>query len=237
MSSNNNNTNRPRTRAVPNNDPNDSLNVIWNHDHTKILAEDDEINNAKEDSSNNNNNNNSRLVIDRDTQRDLISWRRDQVVKYWSRGHSITAIAKILKVAKSTVHSDLKWLLEQNRQNLQRHLDEGLPSYYFQSMSGLQHVLVESWTALLGLQNDEDAKTSDKTALLSLIKECYKSIAELSNSGTVVQQAIEFTKNANKKLDNYREPEPVAATDIDAVDASDIAPAGTLDTEEVNSTN
>jgi transposase len=67
-----------------------------------------------------------------------LDWRRSKVLELSSQGHSEREMAKILQVAKTTVHKDLVYLRKQAQDSLQYHLTEVIPHEYQKAMTGMK---------------------------------------------------------------------------------------------------
>ncbi len=71
----------------------------------------------------------------RELEQDLIMWRREQVLKYLSRGLDMNQIAKLLQVDPRTVYRDRDTMRQYSKQVMQRYLSESIP---FEMMKFLQ---------------------------------------------------------------------------------------------------
>jgi len=59
-----------------------------------------------------------------------IEWRRSKVLELRSEGLNQSEIAEKLKIHKSAINRDLKYLNEYARKNVETHLQEKLPEEY-----------------------------------------------------------------------------------------------------------
>lgn len=143
-------------------------------------------------------------VIRRRGTADLINWRRDQVLKLWAKGWTQTKIANELKCDNSTISRDLDSLLKQSQDNIKDHLSETIPRQWTQCLEGLKTIMAEGWNIYDFISNDNTVRITDKTAVLSLIKDCYKHMLDLNADSTIVNQCINFSKRANNKLQPYQ---------------------------------
>lgn len=71
----------------------------------------------------------------RELEQDLITWRREQVLKYISRGLDMNQIAKLLHVDPRTIYRDRETMRQYSRQVMQKYLSESIP---FEMMKFLQ---------------------------------------------------------------------------------------------------
>ena len=149
----------------------------------------------------------------RELQEQLIQIRRDRVYSLWSRGWSQRRIAAELKCNQGTIYLDINWLMSQSKQDIQQHLEKGIPEYYTKCKKNLEDVLSEAWDIHESQNHQDNVKISEKVAILSLIKDTSRAITELSNNAGVVSQAIEFVKKANNTVNKYRD----ADTDSDNI--------------------
>lgn len=135
---------------------------------------------------------------------DLTKWRKDKVFTLWSKGWSQTKIANELQCAQSTVSEDLALIFKQTEDNLANHLSEGIPRQWAQCLQGLKTIMAEGWNIYDSISNDNTVRITDKTAVLALIKDCYKHMLDLNADSTIVSECINFSKRANNKLQPYR---------------------------------
>lgn len=121
-----------------------------------------------------------------------IEWRRSKVLELRSEGLNQSEISKRLRINKSTINRDLKYLREYARKNVETHLQEKLPEEYQLCMTGLNQVLKKSWE----IANSNSTSVDDKTKLqaLSLTNECYKYKMDLVTNGVVITDAIKFVQ-------------------------------------------
>ena len=116
-----------------------------------------------------------------------IEWRRSQVLELSAQGFNQSDIARKLKIDKSSINRDMKFLGEMAKKNIKLHIQEKLPEEFQKCMSGLNQVLKKSWE----VANDaEDEKT--KLQALQLTNECYKYIMDLVTNGAVITDALKL---------------------------------------------
>lgn len=132
-----------------------------------------------------------------------IEWRRSKVLELRSEGLNQSEIAQKLKIDKSAISRDFKFLREYARKNVETHLQEKLPEEYQLCMTGLNQVLKKAWD----IANSKTSTVDDKTKLqaLSLANECYKYKMDLVTNGGLISDVIRFVK----KTDFGIKPNPV----------------------------
>lgn len=127
-----------------------------------------------------------------------IEWRRSKVLELRSEGLNQSEIAQKLKIHKSSINRDLKYLSESARKNVETHLQEKLPEEYQLCMTGLNQVLKKSWE----IANSKSSAVDDKTKLqaLSLANECYKYKMDFATNSGIITDALKFVnQNKNKE--------------------------------------
>ena len=137
-------------------------------------------------------------------QEDLIAWRRETAFTLWSKGWSQQRIANELKCTRPTISRDIDYLLKQSQSNLKDHLHENIPRQWAQCLQGIKTIMAEGWNIYDSISNDDTVRISDKTNVLSLIKDCYNHLISLNADSTIVSECINFSKRANNKLDPLR---------------------------------
>jgi transcriptional regulator len=137
-------------------------------------------------------------------QRNLIEWRKSQVLKLWSKGWSQQRIANELKCSASLISRDLIDIHKQAAANIENHLHETIPRQWTQCLEGLKNIMAEGWNIYDSISNDPTIRVTDKTSVLALIKDCYKHMLDLNADSTIVSECINFSKRANNKLQLYQ---------------------------------
>lgn len=135
-----------------------------------------------------------------------IEWRRSQVSELMSQGLNQSEIARNLKIDKSSINRDIKFLRQLARKNIESHIQEKLPEEYQLCMTGINQVLKKSWE----IANSNSSSVDEKTKLqaLSLVNDCYKYKMDLVTNGAVIEDAIKFVHK--NKLDNtHFSPQPI----------------------------
>jgi hypothetical protein len=128
-------------------------------------------------------------------KKDLIEWRREQVLKMRSLGSNMTDIAKTLKVDVSTISRDMAFLRVQAKENIKQYLNDRLPMEYEKCLTGLTSILEEAWNTSKNTQDN-----GEKIQALSLAKECYGMKLDLLTNVSVVDDVIKFVESKEKKM-------------------------------------
>jgi hypothetical protein len=131
--------------------------------------------------------------------------RKDKVQEFCSKGYSQREISQILQVGLATVNRDLSVLRQHAKENIRKYIDGRLPEEYEKCLVGLNAITREAWNTA---QNTEDKR--EKIQALSLAKECYSMKLELLTNATVVDDAIRFVSQQQKK--------PATITDINTAE-------------------
>jgi DNA-binding transcriptional MerR regulator len=141
-----------------------------------------------------------------------IEWRRSKVLELRNEGFNQSEISDMLKIHKSTINRDLKYLSERARKNVETHLHEKLPEEYQLCMTGLNEVLKKSWE----IANSSSSAVDEKTKLqaLSLVNDCYKYKMDLVTNGVVITDAIKFVENVKEELPKVQN---LASEGIDSI--------------------
>jgi hypothetical protein len=143
-------------------------------------------------------------------------WRRSKVRELLVKGYNHYKIANTLQIPRPTITKDVQHLRLQDRDNLQRHIQERLPQEYENCMTGINRVLQLTWEIA-------EKPTDDKTRLQAFaqLNEGYKFKMDLTTNGVVITDAIKFVQTNKEKLtmsakeeDRRKEPkEPVCDKD------------------------
>jgi transcriptional regulator len=141
-----------------------------------------------------------------------IEWRRSKVLELRNEGFNQSEISDMLKIHKSTINRDLKYLSERARKNVETHLHEKLPEEYQLCMTGLNEVLKKFWE----IANSSSSAVDEKTKLqaLSLVNDCYKYKMDLVTNGVVITDTIKFVENVKEELPKVQN---LASEGIDSI--------------------
>ena len=74
-------------------------------------------------------------------EKQLLKWRRADVLELSSQGFSDREIANKLQVSPLTIYRDLRYLRKQAQDNLQKHIHEMIPEEYQKCMVGMKTIL------------------------------------------------------------------------------------------------
>ena len=72
-------------------------------------------------------------------------WRRSKVRELLVKGYNHYEIANTLQIPRPTITKDVQYLRLQDRDSLQRHIQERLPQEYENCMTGINKVLQLTW--------------------------------------------------------------------------------------------
>ena len=135
-------------------------------------------------------------------------WRRSKVRELLVKGFNHYEIANTLQIPRPTITKDVQYLRLQDRDNLQRHIQERLPQEYENCITGINKVLQLTWEIA-------EKPTDDKTRLQAFaqLNEGYRFKMDLTTNGVLITDAIKFIQMNKEKLmskeDNgRREEEP-----------------------------
>jgi hypothetical protein len=122
-------------------------------------------------------------------------WRRSKVRELLVKGYNHYEIANTLQIPRPTITKDVQYLRLQDRDNLQKHIQERLPQEYENCMTGINRVLQLTWEIA-------EKPTDDKTRLQAFaqLNEGYKFKMDLTTNGVVVTDAIKFVQTNKEKL-------------------------------------
>lgn len=126
-------------------------------------------------------------------EEDNIEWRRDKVRELSSKSLSIREIATILRIPKSTIHSDIVYLRAQAKENINKYIDETLVHEFDKINAGLEQIVKNSWQRYEAVSTDKE-----KYMYLSLAKETYQVKAALLDSSTIIDKAIRLVQSHNR---------------------------------------
>ena len=126
----------------------------------------------------------------REINQEQIERRRDKVQELHSKGYGTREIGRTLEISHSTITRDLHVLRQQAREGIGRYIDEYLPAEYQETLVGLRNIIKMQWQVA---ENTEDNR--EKTAALSLIKDCLAMKLDMLGSATVMERAIRVVDN------------------------------------------
>src|SRR5215208_867679 len=128
-------------------------------------------------------------------QNSKIEWRRFKVRELLVKGYNHYEIANALQIPRSTNTKDIQYLRQQDRENLQTHIQERLPQEYENCMTGINRVLQLTW----GIA---EKPIDDKTKLQAFaqLNEGYKFKMDLTTNGIVITDAIKYVQGQMEHL-------------------------------------
>jgi IS30 family transposase len=133
-------------------------------------------------------------------------WRRSKVRELLVKGCNHYEIANTLQIPRPTITKDIQYLRQQDRENLQSHVQERLPQEYENCMTGINRVLQLTWEIA-------EKPTDDKTRLQAFaqLNEGYKFKMDLTTNGVVVTDAIKYVQG---QMDHLIKTEKALLQDI-----------------------
>ena len=133
-------------------------------------------------------------------------WRRSKVWELIVKGYNHYEIANTLQIPRPTITKDIQYLRNQDKENLQNHVQERLPQEYENCMTGINRVLQLTWEIA-------EKPTDDKTRLQAFaqLNEGYKFKMDLTTNGIVVTDAIKYVQG---QMDHLNKSEKALPQDI-----------------------
>ena len=144
-----------------------------------------------------------------------IEWRRSKVRELLVKGFNHYEIANILHIPRPAITKDIQYLRQQDRENLQIHIQERLPQEYENCMAGINRVLQLTWEIA-------EKPTDDKTKLQAFaqLNEGYKFKMDLTTNGVVITDAIKYVTQKQEQIDTLQKIDER----IEAIGEEDTAP-------------
>jgi hypothetical protein len=99
-----------------------------------------------------------------------------------------------MQIPVSTINRDVLYLRSQAKENIRKYVDERLPEEYEKCLVGITSILKEAWNTSYHSNDNRE-----KIQALSLAKDCYSMKLDLLTNATVVNDAIRFVSEHNKK--------------------------------------
>ena len=126
-------------------------------------------------------------------QQNLIHWCRSQVVQLLSRGKTLTQIAEILRVDRSTITRDYHFIRENADDVMRNYLVETVPFELTKFLARLNSISDEAWKMVEKAEKEGDMRT--KFQALSLAQKAALQIIDvLTNNKSLVEDAMRFSK-------------------------------------------
>ncbi len=124
----------------------------------------------------------------KELEQDLISWRREQVLKYLSRGLDMKQIAKLLQVDLRTIYRDRETMRQYSRQVMQKYLSESIPfemMKFLQRQNDLSNI---AWYQVAKASEEDDKENLHK--FMKLAHDIANTIIEqVTNNKALVYEA------------------------------------------------
>ena len=128
-------------------------------------------------------------------RKQLLKWRRAQVLELSSQGFSDRDIASKLQVGALTVYRDSRYLRKLAQDNLQKHIHETVPEEYQKCMAGMKSNLKET----LDIANSvTDPRV--KLQARAIVNDCYKFILDMSTNAGIVSDALKYVTQKKEEL-------------------------------------
>ena len=126
-----------------------------------------------------------------------IDWRRSKVRELLVKGYNHYEIANTLQIPRPTITKDIQYLRQQDRENLQTHIQERLPQEYENCMTGINRILKLTWEIV-------EKPTDDKIKLQAFaqLNEGYKFKMDLTTNGVVITDAIKYVQGQMNHLND-----------------------------------
>jgi hypothetical protein len=131
------------------------------------------------------------------TQRELVEWRRAQVIQLISKGKNLTQTAEILKIDVSTVCRDYQYIRENANMVLKKYLSETVPLEVTKCLSRLNAISNEAWK-MAEQATDDNQKA--KLAALSLAQEAALHIVNVvTNNKPLIEEVLRFSEEDDRE--------------------------------------
>jgi hypothetical protein len=135
------------------------------------------------------------IKLSRRAKKDLLEWRRAQVISNYASGKTIPEIHRLLQVSERTVQRDLKFLKQQARETLSQQIEEILPFEHQKRIANIEKVIRELWQLYEGA---EEAR--EQRALLDSIVQATLVRASLDADAGSIERALKTVAAIRKKL-------------------------------------
>ena len=156
-------------------------------------------------------------------------WCRSKVRELIVKGYNHYEIANTLQIPRPTITKDIQYLRNQDKENLQNHVQERLPQEYENCMTGINRVLQLTWEIA-------EKPTDDKTRLQAFaqLNEGYKFKMDLTTNGIVVTDAIKYVQG---QMDHLNKSEIALPQDIQQKEDKEPEQQEEEDIEQQKTTN
>jgi hypothetical protein len=119
---------------------------------------------------------------------------KDKVRSLLGRGMTQRQIATELKCSLGKVNSLVQELKHEAKLNVQKYVNEELPSAYENTLNGLNQILVTTWNSI-----DEAHTDRDRYQGLALCMQAYSLRLELLSSAEPLRHVVSFVDSHNNK--------------------------------------
>jgi hypothetical protein len=123
-----------------------------------------------------------------------IQWRRSEILRLLSMGHSQASAARELKLDESVVSLDCKWLRQQSKEAIRKFLDEQLPEQVQRAFISYDQILLEAWA----VANSSVADKRTKLQALALAKDTLAAKLDLASNVDVVSHVLDLAQKKEK---------------------------------------
>jgi hypothetical protein len=136
-----------------------------------------------------------------------IAWRRSKIIELKAFGLNQAEIARELHVTEGTISLDMQYLREQAKQSIKEYTTELLPQQYQVCLSALKNTFIM-------MQTDDNR---EKLAALELFKDTHITKLELLANSTTIDQALEYIRSKQPRLESESESESETKKEDSAV--------------------
>jgi hypothetical protein len=141
-----------------------------------------------------------------------IAWRRSKIIELKAFGLNQAEIARELHVTEGTISLDMQYLREQAKQSIKEYTTELLPQQYQVCLSALDTILKNTF---IMMQKTDDNR--EKLAALELFKGTHITKLELLANSTTIDQALEYIRSKQPRLESKSESESETKKEDSAV--------------------
>lgn len=109
----------------------------------------------------------NRMTRERRLEEDLIAKRREQVIRYISRGYTTEQIAKIYQVNPKTIQRDIQFIREKSREVMQQYLTASIPFEMVKFLQRQNDISNDAWEQMRIAKNNNDTDNHYRYAKLA----------------------------------------------------------------------
>jgi hypothetical protein len=140
------------------------------------------------------------------TTEDLLHWRRLQVIKLLSQGHTIDGVADILKLSAKTIQRDHAYVRAHSKQMMREYFADTMPNEMLKVIARLTAVSDEAWElARLAKQGGQHKLRQDS---LRLAKDTAMDIAGIVIDNPSIIDAARAAEQREDQLKGLESTEP-----------------------------